>query len=450
MDKEDLNVYSISQQQFDNAVKYMPHLTNGLLDSLRMPRQEKIVNFPIEHDNGQIVMYQGYRVHHNGVRGPFKGGIRYHPDVDLDEVRALAAWMTWKCAIVDVPFGGAKGGVACDGKNISENDKRKITRRFVSELGEFIGPDKDIPAPDVYTDAQVMAWIYDTYDNLHKGQNNYPIVTGKPLDLGGSLGRNEATARGSLYATIKAINEGAVPGLNSLNGATVAVQGYGNAGNIAAMLYYEEGANVIAVSDSQGGILLDHLDPESVLQYKQSTGSLVGYSGARNLTNGELLELNVDILIPAALENQITLQNAPNIKAKVSVECANGPTTPGADRILFDNGVIVLPDVLANSGGVTVSYYEWVQNHEHEQWSEEDINAKLKQKMEKATQDVLNTQRRVNSSLESITRAWENNIEEGIVSYVPEDIVRIDLRTAAYILAIERVANATMERGIWP
>jgi glutamate dehydrogenase (NAD(P)+) len=376
------------------------------------------------------------------VRGPGKGGIRYHPDVTLDEVRALAAWMTWKCAVIDVPFGGAKGGVACNPKELSEPDLRKLTRRYISDLGDLIGPHTDIPAPDVYTDARTMAWIYDTYAMMHPGRNNLPVVTGKPLDLGGSHGRHEATARGCLFATQRALTRAVVPGLEQLDGARVVVQGFGNAGSIAARLFHEAGARIVAVSDSRGGIYrADGLDLDAVTAHKTKTGSVVGTTGTRNVSNAELLALECDILIPAALENQLRADNAATIQARLVCEAANGPTTPAADRLLFERGIPVLPDILANSGGVCVSYFEWVQNNENEQWHLDEVNHKLKAKMERATDAVLDKQAEINrGATRPGTRARGKRAEQGPV----------DLRTAALIVAVERVAHVALERGIWP
>jgi glutamate dehydrogenase/leucine dehydrogenase len=376
-----------------------------------------------------VKTFVGYRALHSRVRGPGKGGIRFHPEVTADEVRALASWMTWKCAVADIPFGGAKGGVVCDPKQLSKKELRKITRRFIAELGDSIGPHTDIPAPDVNTDGETMAWIYDTYDMMHSGKNNLPVVTGKPVSMGGSLGRNEATARGCLFVTSRAIAQGAVPGLDSLQGARVVIQGYGNAGSIAARLFSAAGATVIAVSDSSGGVFAEGgIDPLAALVHKQQNGSVVGLSGSTNITNAELLHVECDVLIPAAFENQIRADNVGGVKTRVIAEAANGPTTPAADQQLFERGIPVLPDILANSGGVTVSYFEWVQNIENERWTENDVNAKLKHKMESATDAILQMQ------LEIKDRHGAS----------------VDLRTAAFALAIHRVAAIALARGIWP
>jgi glutamate dehydrogenase/leucine dehydrogenase len=443
--EEDLNPFHIAQQQFDQAARYIPDLKIGLVEWLKRPNRMITLEFPIETAAGEVKNFVGYRCVHNLARGPAKGGIRYHPDVTADEVRALASWMTWKCAVLDVPFGGAKGGIICNPKKRTKDDLRKITRRFVSELGDAIGPHTDIPAPDVNTNAETMAWIYDTYDMMHKGRNNLGVVTGKPVNMGGSLGRNEATSRGCLFCTEQALSMGVVPGLESVKGATVVVQGYGNAGAIAAQLYAEQGAKIIAVSDSQGGIHnAEGLDPGKVLEHKKKTGSVVGYPGTKAVDNEEILTIPCDILIPAALENVIRGDNAAEVQAKLIAEAANGPTTPAADAILFERGIPVLPDILANAGGVTVSYFEWVQNNENEQWEEDEVNGKMKAKMVKATNAVIEKQKQINGSLQELqARRRERGLGD-------ETLAPINLRMAAYVLAISRVADVTLERGIWP
>jgi glutamate dehydrogenase (NAD(P)+) len=384
------------------------------------------IEFPIAMDDGSIRLFTGFRVQHNNARGPFKGGIRYHPEVTEDEVKALAAWMTWKTAVMDIPFGGGKGGVVCDPKRLSTDEKRRITRRFTSQLGPALGPMVDIPAPDVYTDEQTMAWIFDTYDMTHKGQNNLPVVTGKPLALGGSRGRSTATARGALVCVEEAIGRGLVKGVQSLADATVVVQGFGNAGAHFARLAAERGARILAVSDSRGGIVAKDrakgLDVRRLLRHKDRAGSVVGFPGAARISNAKLLELRCDVLVPAALENQITGANANRVRARLVAEAANGPTTPVADDILHRRGVIVVPDILCNGGGVTVSYFEWVQNLENEQWDEETVNARLQKKMIKSFHEVFDIAARKN----------------------------VDPRIAGYILALERVASVTELRGIWP
>src|ERR1051325_4922270 len=424
---EELNPYRIAQQQFDTAAEYVANLPIGLREYLRRTMRMTTVEFPVEMDDGTTKMFKAWRALHSKVRGPGKGGIRYHPDVSADEVRALASWMTWKCSVADIPFGGAKGGVVCNPKELSYNERRRLTRRFIAELGDTIGPHTDIPAPDVNTDANTMAWIYDTYDMMHAGKNNLPVVTGKPIGIGGSLGRNEATARGCLFVTSRAIARGAVPGLTSLDGATVAIQGFGNAGSISATLFRAAGARIVAVSDSTGGVLSEEgIDPELAIAHKKQNGSVVGLKGTKNITNEELLHVECDVLIPAAFENQIRADNVGGVKTKVVAEAANGPTTPAADKVLFDRGVPVLPDILTNSGGVTVSYFEWVQNIENEIWTEDEVNTSLKREMEAPADAVLAMQIEIKDT---------HNIN-------------VDLRTAAFALAIKRVANVALARGI--
>ncbi len=439
--QEDLNPFHIAARQFERAVDYLPSIKQGLIEMLKRPARTVTLEMPVQMDDGSVRMFIGYRVLHSRIRGPGKGGIRYHPDVSLDEVRALASWMTWKCSVADIPFGGAKGGVICNPKDLSDDVVRRITRRYVADLGDNIGPYVDIPAPDVYTDAKTMGWIYDTYDMMHPGRNNLPVVTGKPVDIGGSLGRHEATARGCLFATQQALTRGAVPGLNEVRGARVVVQGYGNAGAIAAQLFHNAGARITAVSDSQGAIHREQgLDPAAVDKHKHTSKSVVGMSGTKNITNAELLSLECDILIPAALECQIRSDNAAQVRARFIAEAANGPTTPAADRLLFSRGIPVLPDILANSGGVTVSYFEWVQNIENEKWNEADVNAKLRAKMERATDAVVDRQKSLNEQVKS----------KALKSRSGDALEPVDLRTAAMIVAIERVANVALERGIWP
>jgi glutamate dehydrogenase (NAD(P)+) len=432
---EDLNPYRSASQQFDRAVAHMPQLKHGLIEFLKRPARTVIVEFPVELSDGSVRTFTGYRVQHSRVRGPGKGGIRYHPDVNLDEILALASWMTWKCALIDVPFGGAKGGVCCNPKDLSESDLRKITRRYISDLGDLIGPHTDVPAPDVYTNAQTMAWVYDTYAIMHPGRNNLPVVTGKPLDIGGSQGRTEATARGCLFACQRSLARGVVAGLSSVSGARLVIQGFGNVGGIAAQLFHEAGARIIAVSDSRGGIYREEgLDMQAVFDHKSRSGSVVGLSGTRTIRNEEIILLACDVLIPAALENQIRRDNAASVRARLVCEGANGPTTPAADRILFERGIPVLPDILANSGGVCVSYFEWVQNIENQQWDVEEVNHKLQVKMQRATDAVLDRQTAINQ------RSVEGDASSG----------PIDLRTAALLIAVERVAHVAFERGIWP
>jgi glutamate dehydrogenase/leucine dehydrogenase len=419
---EDLNPFRIAQAQFARAARHV-RVSSGVLETLASPERTTRIDFPVKMDDGSIRVFTGYRVQHNNARGPFKGGIRYHPEVTEDEVKALAAWMTWKTAVMDIPFGGAKGGVVCDVKRMSSDEKRAITRRFVMQLGPTIGPMIDIPAPDVYTDATTMAWIFDTYDMTHKGQNNLPVVTGKPLEIGGSHGRATATARGCIYCVEEAYRRGLVDGRQSLAGARVVVQGYGNAGAHAARFAQHAGARIVAVSDSRAAIAsAGGLDAAAVLAHKEATGSVAGFPGAEEIPGPSLLELECDVLIPAALENQITEANAAQVRAKLVAEAANGPTTPAADAVLHRRGIPVIPDILANGGGVTVSYYEWVQNIQDEQWDAETVDAKLKKKMVSAFHTVFD---------------------------IAADR-RVDPRTAAYVLALDRVAHVTEVRGIWP
>jgi glutamate dehydrogenase (NAD(P)+) len=409
--------FEIAQRQFDNAAKYLD-LKAGIKAKLRVPKRELTVYFPVKMDDGSIQMFTGHRVQHNLSRGPAKGGIRYHPDVTIDEVRALAMWMTWKCAVVNIPYGGAKGGVVCNPKVMSQRELERLTRRFTSEIIMFIGPDSDIPAPDVNTSAQTMAWIMDTY-SMTKGYSVPAVVTGKPVEIGGSLGRREATGRGVMFTAREALKHLGMP----IEGTRVVVQGFGNVGAIGAQLLQELGCTVIAASDSRGGIYNPKgLNVEDVIRHKAEAGTVVGYPGSDTVTNKELLELDCEVLVPAALENEITQENADRVKARIIAEGANGPTTPEADDILFDKGSFVIPDILANAGGVTVSYFEWVQGLQNFFWTEDEVNKNLEKIMVKAFQDVL-----------AISQRRE-----------------VNLRIAAYILAIDRVATATMLRGIYP
>ena len=433
---ESLDLFVNARQQFEQALTWIESIKVGIIDYLISPKRTLHVRFPVNMDDESIRTFHGFRVLHNRVRGPGKGGIRYHPNVTEAEVTALAAFMTWKTAVVDIPFGGGKGGVVCNPKELSRSELRRITRRFVAELGDNIGPHTDIPAPDVYTDAQTMAWIYDTFDLMHPGENNLAVVTGKPIEIGGSVGRDEATARGSLYATEQLLKRGAVPGLESVDGARVAVQGYGNAGSIAARLFHEVGARIVAVSDSRGGIRNDAgLDPEQVLAHKEKTGSVVGFEGASEISNEELLACDCDILIPAALECQVKEDNAANVKAKLIVEAANGPLTTVADKILQEKGVVVLPDIVANAGGVVVSYFEWVQNLENQQWDLEKVDRKLRKKMTRAVDDTVER-----------WTALNDRHREGFNG----NSVGPTLRDAALVTAIERIATVVLQRDIWP
>jgi len=394
------------------------------------------VRFPIHMDDKSIRTFHGFRVLHNRVRGPGKGGIRYHPDVTEHEVAALAAFMTWKTAVVDLPFGGGKGGVVCNPKELSRGELRRITRRFVTELGDAIGPHTDIPAPDVYTDAQTMAWIYDTFDMMHPGQNNRAVVTGKPLELGGSVGRDEATARGSLYATQQLLKRGVIPGMDTLDGVRVAVQGYGNAGSVAAHLFHEAGARIVAISDSGGGISSeDGLDPTVALAHKKESGSVVGLPGTTEITNEELLAYDCDILIPAALECQIRADNADSVKAKLIVEDANGPLTVAADEILQAKEILVLPDIVANAGGVVVSYFEWVQNLDNEQWELEKVQRLLNERMIRAVDETVDRW----EALKIKHKDGLNGTHSGPT-----------LRDAALVNADKKLATVILQRDIWP
>jgi glutamate dehydrogenase (NAD(P)+) len=412
-----INPWHVAQQQFDLAADRL-QLDRGLRGVLREPRRELTVHFPVHMDDGTVQVFTGYRVQHNLGRGPAKGGIRYHQGVTLDEVKALAMWMTWKCAVVGIPYGGGKGGVIVDPKKLSLKELEGLTRRFTTEISVLIGPERDIPAPDVNTNAQTMAWIMDTY-SMHVGYTVPGVVTGKPIALGGSEGRNEATARGAVYCIVEAANHIGM----DLRGATVAVQGFGNAGSIAARLISDEGAKVVAVNYSTAGIRnMAGLDIDRVIAWKSEHGSVGGFPGAEEITNADVLETECDILIPAALENQITARNAADIKAKILAEAANGPTTPDADAILHDMGVFLIPDILCNAGGVTVSYFEWVQDLNRDHWSEAIVNAKLKEIMVKAFDETL----------------------------AMSDKASASMRLGAYLLAVQRVADATAMRGLYP
>lgn len=431
-----------SEQQLDRAARYIVDLKKGLIDFLKQPKRITIVNFPIELDDGTVKSFEGYRVMHNRVFGPGKGGIRYHPDVTMAEVISLAKLMTWKCALVNIPFGGAKGGVVCDPKALSDGELRRITRRFTSELFDVIGPYKDIPAPDLYTSEQTMAWIFDTYDILHPGYNNRPVVTGKPVEMGGSYGRMEATGNGSVYATERFLAKALLPDRLEIAGARIVIQGFGDVGSVAAKAFCRRGGNIIAVSDSQGGIYRENgLDPDEVEQYKAEHGTVVGMPGTMTISNAELLELECDILMPAALGNQIHGGNASNVKARLVVEAANNPTTPKADDILYQKGIHVLPDILVNAGGVTVSYYEWVQNQANEQWDLDEITDKLKAKMYKTVDEVFKRWQSFVVGEEPLAKSEEEKEQS---PHAP------DFRTVALIIAIERVTRATLMRGIWP
>ncbi|MGD8593374.1 MAG: Glu/Leu/Phe/Val dehydrogenase [Gammaproteobacteria bacterium] len=430
---EDLNPLHLTHAQFQRAVEFLDDIKKGIVGFLMAPKRSIAVCFPIEMDDGSVQMFHGYRVLHNRVLGPGKGGVRYHPEIDQTTVSALAELMTWKCSLIKVPFGGAKGGVCCNPKELSHGELRRVTRRFITELGDNIGPHTDIPAPDLYTDEQTMAWVYDTYDVMHPGENNLPVVTGKPVELGGSLGRHEATGRGCLYATQRVLANHLIDGIESVEGCKVAVQGFGQVGSVVAKLFQEAGAIIVAVSDSQGGIYdEDGLDVDAAVQYKLEHDSVVGLPETKTITNDDLLELTCDILVPAALGNQIRLNNVEQVKAKLVVEAANSPTTLEADDVLTRKGIFVIPDILANAGGVTVSYFEWVQNIENEEWDLEEVNKKLRLKMNRAADAVVDR--------------WRLLVKD----YADTATASINLRTAAMVVAIERVANVTLERGIWP
>lgn len=447
--REDLNPFGIVRRQFEVARRFMPELKSGLVEHLKQPRRVIKLFFPMETDEGGVRTFVGYRVLHNRARGPGKGGVRFHPNITEDEVMALAAWMTWKCALVDVPFGGAKGGVCCDPKQLSDDDLRRITRRYIAELGDDIGPYTDIPAPDVNTGQRTMAWMYDTYDKLHPGQNNRGVVTGKPLDLGGVVGRDCATAQGCLFAAERALELGVVSGMDSLDGVSVAIQGFGEVGGHAADLFAGRGARIVAVSDSQGGIYNeDGLDLAAVRAHKREHGTVVGATHCTAITNEELLALPCDVLMPAAMHNQLRADNADQVQARLVVEGANGPTTPAADRILVDRGVVVLPDIVANSGGVAVSYFEWVQNTQNQKWELSDVERRLRGRVRHAVEVVVAKQREVNRDLPEYERRRAEQRKRRSLNDGP--LEPIDLRTAAYIVAVGRVANVTLERGIWP
>jgi glutamate dehydrogenase (NAD(P)+) len=412
-----LNPWEIAQRQFDRAAERLG-LDPGLRDVLREPRRVLIVTFPVHLDDGSVKVFTGYRVQHDMGRGPAKGGIRYHQDVTLDEVKALAMWMTWKCAVVDLPYGGGKGGVVVDPRLHSRKEIEALTRRFTTEISVLIGPERDIPAPDVNTNAQVMAWMMDTY-SMHKGYTVPGVVTGKPISVGGSRGRADATGRGVVYCIEDACRHLGM----EIAGATVAVQGFGNVGEATARLIHALGAKIVAVTDVGGGVYRkEGLDPAALMTRVKEDRTVAGMPDTTPITNAELLELDVDILVPAALENQITDRNAGRIKARILAEGANGPTTPEADEILRANGVFVIPDILCNAGGVTVSYFEWVQGLSRDRWSEVTVNRKLKEIMDTAFAEVL-----------------EMSIREDA-----------DMRTAAYLLAVKRVADAKDVRGLYP
>jgi glutamate dehydrogenase (NAD(P)+) len=415
--REDLNPHRIAQIQFDIAAEYLK-LDQGLRQILRTPKRVLEVSIPTKMDNGQVKVFTGYRVQHNVVRGPAKGGLRYHPGVTPDEVKALAMWMTWKSATVNIPFGGGKGGVICDPKRMSKSELERMTRRYTSEILPLIGPERDIPAPDVYTDSQTMAWIMDTY-SMTKGYSTLGVVTGKPVSIGGSEGRKEATARGVLVVVEEACKIKRMP----FRGASVAIQGFGNVGSLVARLFAEKKARIVAIGDSRGAVFNSRgIDPLKAMRYKDRSGTVVGMPGTSRMSNDDLLTMKCDILVPAALENVITLNNVDQIKAKIVAEAANGPTTPHADEALARKGIMLLPDILANAGGVTVSYFEWVQDLQSFFWPVAEVNTKLESVMRRAFLEVHETMRRH----------------------------RTHMRTGAYVLGVGRVAEATLVRGLFP
>ena len=410
------SIFAAMLQEFDEAARIL-NLEPGIWKILTHPKRQIIVSCPVQMDNGEIEVFTGYRVQYNITLGPAKGGIRYHPGVSLDEVTALAAWMTWKCAVAHIPFGGGKGGVICDPTRMSRRELEALTRRYVAEIIDAIGPEKDVPAPDVNTNEQVMAWVMDTY-SMHVGHTTTSVVTGKPLEMGGSLGRHEATGRGVMIVTRESVKHVGI----DIDGATIAVQGFGNVGSISAELLADIGAKIVAVTDSKGGVYnAKGLDIAKRIDHVKQHTAVAGFSGGAPLVNEELFKLDVDVLIPAALENQITMENAAGIRAKVVIEGANGPTTPDAHQYLHERGVFVVPDILANSSGVTASYFEWVQDRYGYFWTEKEVNERLESKMCEAFNAVVQTS----------------------LKY------KVDMRTAAYIVAIARVATVTRMRGMY-
>ncbi len=411
------NAYQNALAQFDKAVAHL-NLKRGIAETLRHPKRELTVNFPVKMDNGEVKLYTGYRVHHNTALGPTKGGIRYHQGVSLDEMRALAMWMTWKCSLMGLPYGGAKGGVIVDPRALSLNELEALTRRYATEISILMNPQGDVPAPDVGTNGQIMAWIMDTY-SMHNGFTLPAVVTGKPVEIGGSAGRLEATGRGVMVTARDAMQRLSMP----VEGATAAVQGFGNVGSVAARTAHDMGMKVIAVTDVSGGVYNPNgLDIPALVNHLAATRSVVGFPGADSITNDELLALKVDVLIPAALENQITSANAHKVQCKVLAEGANGPTTPEADSILNDRGIFIIPDILCNGGGVVVSYFEWVQDLQAFFWDEDEINKQLERHVTKAFAQVM----------------------------IAAEKHKVDNRTAAQVLAIQRVADVTLLRGIYP
>ena len=413
--QKELNPLANAERQFDEAADRL-NLPAGIREVIKRPRRVTIVSLPVAMDDGSLKVFTGYRVQHSIVRGPAKGGIRYHPDVTREEVEALAAWMTWKCAVVNIPFGGGKGGIVCDPTKMSKGELERLTRRYAADLSDLFGPESDVPAPDVNTNEQVMAWIMDTY-SMHERRTEYAVVTGKPLEVGGSAGRREATGRGILFCVREACGHLHLP----LAGARVAVQGFGNVGSVSAALMTREGATLVAASDVTGGVHNPAgLNVGELLLWVADHRGVKGFPGGQPLT-APIVEYDCDILVPAALENQITHENAARIRARVVAEGANGPTTPDADRILSDKGVFVIPDILCNSGGVTVSYFEWVQNRMGLYWPEQEVNGRLEHAMVQAFRDVLS-----------------KSVEH-----------KVNMRVAAFMVAIERVVKVIMLRGVY-
>jgi glutamate dehydrogenase (NAD(P)+) len=409
-------LFAAMLHEFDGAAR-MLNLEPGIWRILTHPKRQIVVSCPVQMDNGEIEVFTGYRVQYNITLGPAKGGIRYHPDVSLDEVTALAAWMTWKCAVAHIPFGGGKGGIICDPTRMSKRELEALTRRYIAEIIDAIGPEKDVPAPDVNTNDQVMAWIMDTY-SMHVGHTATAVVTGKPVEMGGSLGRREATGRGVMIVTREAAKHLGF----DIKGASIAVQGFGNVGSVSAELLAALGARIVAVTDWKGGVYNNNgLDVAALVEYTREHKTVAGFAGGETLSNDDLWGLDVDVLIPAALENQITMENAPGIRAKVVTEGANGPTTPDAHDHLHKRGIFVIPDILANAGGVTTSYFEWVQDRYGYFWDLPEVNSRLEKKMCEAFDDVLQTS----------------------LKY------KVDLRTAAYMVAIQRVGTVTRMRGMY-
>ena len=412
------NPYQNALKQLEETAKII-NLDEGIHKILAKPKRVLTVSLPVKMDDGRIEVFTGFRSQHNDARGPFKGGIRYHPQVTIEEVMALSMWMTWKCAIAGIPLGGGKGGIICNPKKMSNSELERMTRRYAYAISDIIGPYTDIPAPDVYTGGQEMAWIMDTYSTLKGNRGEPGLITGKPLPIGGSLGRTEATGRGLSFTVREAAKKQNI----NMNGAVVVVQGFGNAGQYAAQLVEEQGAKIIAVSDTQGAIINKNgFKANELIKFKLENKSIRGFPGATEINNDELLTTECTILIPAALENQITKDNASSIKTKIVAEAANGPTTPEADQVLYENNILVIPDVLANSGGVTVSYFEWLQNLRREYWSEAEVNERLDVIMTRAFAEVYDAHLKYNTNM----------------------------RTASIALAVNRVAEAIKLRGIWP